>query len=342
MTAEAKFGTVTPSGGVGTLSQVLTTGNDGGALEIENIADPTTAQSAATKNYVDSAMPTTPALAAVLTAGNSAGTKRITDVVDPSGAQDAATKNYVDGAIPTTPGLGTVLGVSADAGAMEITNAGAATLGSSLCTFSQAAGLASTGTGVNLTAFLADGWAWDNQGGSTLTQTGSSVTLYVPASTSLNVRHLILPVPISAYTLTVRMRILTLDALYKSGCIGWKGATGASARLSIFQYDNRNSWGLRYFDMANQTSGGPEAAMMTDWFKTPLWMRITDTDGATPSVGTLTEQVSMDGQTWLTLRTINKATDYLSATGYNYLLIGGNAEHASQDTYVIIDAYELM
>jgi hypothetical protein len=284
----------------------------------------------------------TPTLAAVLTAGNSAGTKKITNLVDPTAAQDAATKNYVDGATPATPGLGTVLGVSADAGAVEITNAGAATLGSSLCTFSQAAALASTGTGVNLTAFLADGWVWDNQGGSTLTQTGSSVTLYVPASTSLNIRHLILPVPTSAYMLTVRMRIFTLEAIYKSGCIGWKGATGASARLSIFQYDNRSGWGLRYFDMANQTSGGPEAAMMTDWYRTPLWMRITDTDGATPSVGTLTEQVSMDGQTWLTLRTINKATDYLSATGYNYLLLGGNAEHASQDTYVIIDAYELM
>ena len=92
--------------------------------------------------------------------------------------------------------------------------------------------------------------------------------------------------------------------------------------------------------MASQTSGGPEAEVMYNWFKTPLWMRLTDTDGATPSIRTLTEQVSMDGNTWITLRTINKATGYLAATGYNYLVLGGNAEHGSQDTYVIIDAYE--
>lgn len=41
------------SGGTQNLEEVLTEGNDGGGLAIENIADPTNAQDAATKNYVD-------------------------------------------------------------------------------------------------------------------------------------------------------------------------------------------------------------------------------------------------------------------------------------------------
>jgi hypothetical protein len=40
--------------GTPTLEDVLTESNDGGALQIKNIADPTDPQDAATKNYTDS------------------------------------------------------------------------------------------------------------------------------------------------------------------------------------------------------------------------------------------------------------------------------------------------
>jgi hypothetical protein len=43
-------------GGSQNLEDVLLTGNDGGGIEVENIANPTSAQSAATKDYVDTAV----------------------------------------------------------------------------------------------------------------------------------------------------------------------------------------------------------------------------------------------------------------------------------------------
>jgi hypothetical protein len=46
-----------PTGGALDLEQVLTEGNDGGALQIKNIADPTDPQDAATKAYVDNTLP---------------------------------------------------------------------------------------------------------------------------------------------------------------------------------------------------------------------------------------------------------------------------------------------
>ncbi|UJH68043.1 beta strand repeat-containing protein [Allomuricauda sp. SCSIO 65647] len=118
------------------LSEVLTEGNDGGGSAITNIADPTNAQDAATKNYVDNLsvddadsvvgneyntgftvtggnlritdgggdldVPLTSLgtddqdLGEVLTEGNDGGGSAITNIADPTNAQDAATKNYVD------------------------------------------------------------------------------------------------------------------------------------------------------------------------------------------------------------------------------------------------------
>jgi hypothetical protein len=71
------------------------TNMDAGSNQLINVADPSTAQDAMTKNFADSNY--------LMTSGNNAmtgnldmGTNKITSLVDPTANQEAATKKYVD------------------------------------------------------------------------------------------------------------------------------------------------------------------------------------------------------------------------------------------------------
>ena len=68
-----------------------------GNLRLTKVADPTAAQDAATKNYVDTkdALQVTKA-GDSMTGALAMGTNKVTGVGDPTAAQDVATKNYVD------------------------------------------------------------------------------------------------------------------------------------------------------------------------------------------------------------------------------------------------------
>ena len=81
---------------------------------ITSVTDPTGAQDAATKNYVDTTTTANPLYVAVagdtMSGELAMGTNKVTGVGDPTAAQDAATKNYVDtelaGYVPQTSTTG--------------------------------------------------------------------------------------------------------------------------------------------------------------------------------------------------------------------------------------------
>ena len=108
-------------GGNQDLAQVLTQGNDGGSAQIRNIANPTMAQDAATKAYVDANIGGNQNLDQVLTQGNDGGASLIKNILDPVDPQDAATKAYVD-ANGGSQNLDEVLTQGNDGGASLIKN----------------------------------------------------------------------------------------------------------------------------------------------------------------------------------------------------------------------------
>ena len=91
---EVGIGTETPAAKLHVVGNAKITGPlDMSTQKVSNVLDPTVAQDASTKNYVDT-KPLNTFASPVASLGMN--TQKITNVLDPTVAQDAATKNYVD------------------------------------------------------------------------------------------------------------------------------------------------------------------------------------------------------------------------------------------------------
>jgi len=92
-TISTTIGTKLPKDG----SEAMSGNLDLGTNKVVNVVDPTSAQDAATKTYVDTADNLKLNLSGGTMSGNIAmGTNSITGLADPTSAQDAATKAYID------------------------------------------------------------------------------------------------------------------------------------------------------------------------------------------------------------------------------------------------------
>lgn len=83
--------------GIPTLESVLTENNSANNQQVKDLQNPTDAQDASTKNYVDTEIENNHQnIEQVLTIGNNANSQQLKGLTDPTDDQDAATKAYTD------------------------------------------------------------------------------------------------------------------------------------------------------------------------------------------------------------------------------------------------------
>lgn len=138
----------------GTMSGAIAMGTN----KITGLGDPTNAQDAATKTYVDTQRDTRLALSGgTMTGAIAMSTNKITGLGDPTSAQDAATKNYID----TLFGSTTSAAASAAAAAVSASNA--ATSASNAATSATNAATSATSAANSATAAAASYDSFDDR-----------------------------------------------------------------------------------------------------------------------------------------------------------------------------------
>lgn len=186
------------------------------------------------------------------------------------------------------------------------------------------------------------GWAWENQGGATLTDGESSPLLNIPASGTDSVRQLYLAVPSTSYQLTVHLAYFGDTSNWRHMGIGWKAAVGsATANLELLtMWLDAGAWALNLFRWDDETTYGATTVLRTGVSVPDVWLRIKETGG------NIYLYYSLNGSGWYQLSTYAKGAysgDHgLGASDYDYLIIGGNESSTSNAFGIEILHYELV
>lgn len=193
-------------------------------------------------------------------------------------------------------------------------------------TQAQVVGLVSTGglddTIVTSAALAAAGWAWDNQGGATLTDGPKGVSMYVPNNAGDALRQQVLAVPAAPYTLTLRLAHNGDLSNWRHFFVGWKSATGAAGKLELLTlYLAAAGMSIDRFYMTNETTYGANTLYLTPWSSRAFYFRVKE------SGGNIYYYYSQEGNSWYQIDTFAKGAKAPSGLGvndYNYLVFGGN------------------
>lgn len=182
----------------------------------------------------------------------------------------------------------------------------------------------------------ADGWAWDNQGGSTMADGDHGIAIYFPPSTTTNFRNLVMAAPVAPYQLTIGLVMTCLRGNYHCVGIGWKEALGGAAKLELNTLDLRNANAVRYMHLVTETGAvAAEGNQFINSYTNRIYLRARD-DGTNIKC-----YASFDGDNWIQIDDHTYAAGYLGVGGYDYLAIVGNAENATEETRLGVFFYEL-
>lgn len=151
---------------------------------------------------------------------------------------------------------------------------------------------------------------WINQGSATVSDSAAGVTINAPTSASVNVICRSKTAPATPYTITTLISRTASPTNNTSVGIGWYDGTN---KLQLNLYEWNNTTKLNYIDVANlstPTSFSSSPATGGFGMSQPMWLQMSD-DGTN-----IFFRFSEDGENFLQVYTVAKASGFLGGSGY--------------------------
>lgn len=160
---------------------------------------------------------------------------------------------------------------------------------------------------------------WLNQGGASVADRSTGITLSAPAGAGDNLRCRYKAAPATPYSIKALIALsgvpLVTASQFASCGIGWYDGSNKLEIITL-QFDQANGLKLAVERWATVSSFSAEDFTKRFWAGNPMWMRLRD-DGTTVYF-----QVGMSGDDddFITLYSVAKASGYLGAAGYANIL----------------------